>query len=191
MAIQRRLNAAYGYRCPDTRMRDATTAAALAAEAPARLCAFDLAPRRAMALRRCAEARGRAGASTSPSHDVRRLLAIRDIGPWTVEMLALHGHGRYDLVPAGDLGFLKIVGRLTDRPPEGARRRGRGARLLRALRRVEGPGRRVPARGRGLGAHSSPEVPGSTPSPGRNSLVSGGRSAGGCVISSFSRIQRS
>jgi 3-methyladenine DNA glycosylase/8-oxoguanine DNA glycosylase len=117
VAIQRRLNAVYGYRCPATRMRDATTPAALAGEAPARLCAFDLAPRRAMALRRCAEGvvRGRIDLAT---HDVRRLLAIRDIGPWTVEMLALHGHGRYDLVPAGDLGFLKIVGRLTTGHPK-------------------------------------------------------------------------
>ena len=116
VAIQRRLNAAYGYRCPATRMRDATTPAALAGEAPARLCAFDLAPRRAMALRRCAEAVAR-GCIDLASHDVRRLLAIRDIGPWTVEMLALHGHGRYDLVPAGDLGFLKIVGRLVTGNP--------------------------------------------------------------------------
>ncbi len=117
VAIQRRLNAVYGYRCPDTRMRDATTPAALAGEAPARLCAFDLAPRRAMALRRCAEAVAR-GRIDLAGHDVRRLLAIRDIGPWTVEMLALHGHGRYDLVPAGDLGFLKIVGRLTTGHPK-------------------------------------------------------------------------
>ncbi len=27
-------------------------------------------------------------------------------------MLGLHGQGRMDVVPAGDLGFLKIVGRL-------------------------------------------------------------------------------
>ncbi len=27
-------------------------------------------------------------------------------------MVALHGQGRMDVVPAGDLGFLKIVGRL-------------------------------------------------------------------------------
>ena len=117
VVIQRRLNAAYGYRCPATRMRDATTPAALAGEAPARLCAFDLAPRRAMALRRCAEAVA-GGRIDLAGHDVRRLLAIRDIGPWTVEMLALHGHGRYDLVPAGDLGFLKIVGRLATGHPK-------------------------------------------------------------------------
>ncbi len=42
----------------------------------------------------------------------RRLRAIPGIGPWTVEMLALHGQGRYDQVPAGDLGLLKHVGRL-------------------------------------------------------------------------------
>jgi DNA-3-methyladenine glycosylase II len=116
VTIQRRLNAVYGYRCPATRLRDATTPAALAGEAPARLCAFDLAPRRAMALRRCAEGVARRRIDLA-SPDFRRLLAIRDIGPWTVEMLALHGQGRYDLVPAGDLGFLKIVGRLvTGRP---------------------------------------------------------------------------
>ena len=42
----------------------------------------------------------------------RRLRAIPGIGAWTVEMLALHGQGRYDQVPAGDLGLLKLVGRL-------------------------------------------------------------------------------
>jgi len=72
---------------------------------------FDLAPRRAIALRRVA-GEVAAGRVNLGRHDVRRLLAIRDIGPWTVEMLGLHGQGRMDVVPAGDLGFLKIVGRL-------------------------------------------------------------------------------
>ncbi len=116
VVIQRRLNAAYGFRCPATRMRDATTPAAIAREAPARLCAFDLAPRRALALRRCAEAVA-AGRIDLADRDVRRLLAIRNVGPWTVEMLGLYGQGRYDVVPAGDLGFLKTVGWLaTGRP---------------------------------------------------------------------------
>jgi DNA-3-methyladenine glycosylase II len=49
--------------------------------------------------------------------DFKRLLAIPEIGPWTVEMVALHGLGRLDVVPAGDLGYLKLVGRLiTGRP---------------------------------------------------------------------------
>ena len=47
----------------------------------------------------------------------RRLLKITDVGPWTVEILALHGFGRHDVVAAGDLGFIKMVGRLnTGRP---------------------------------------------------------------------------
>jgi DNA-3-methyladenine glycosylase II len=115
-AIQRRMIAALGYRCPDTGMRDGPTAEVIARQAPARLVSFDLAPKRAIAMRRCATevARGRVDLR---EHDVRRLLAIRDIGPWTVEMLGLHGQGRMDVVPAGDLGFLKIVGRLATGNP--------------------------------------------------------------------------
>jgi DNA-3-methyladenine glycosylase II len=111
MVIQKRLIGAFGYRCPATGLRDAPTPDVIAGLAPAQIVAFDLAPKRAIALRCCAEevARGRVDLH---DHDVRRLLAIRDIGPWTVEMLGLHGHGRMDVVPAGDLGFIKIVGRL-------------------------------------------------------------------------------
>jgi DNA-3-methyladenine glycosylase II len=111
MEIQRRLIAAFGYRCPATGMRDAPTPADIARQAPARLASFDLAPKRAIAMRSCAEAVAR-GRLDLHGHDLRRLLAIRDIGPWTVEMVGLHGQGRYDVVPAGDLGFLKVVGRL-------------------------------------------------------------------------------
>jgi DNA-3-methyladenine glycosylase II len=116
MAIQRRLIAAFGYRCPDTGLRDGPAPEAIAAQAPARFVALDLAPKRAIALRRCAieVARGRVDLH---GHDLRRLLAIRDIGPWTVEMVGLHGQGRMDVVPAGDLGFLKIVGRLATGNP--------------------------------------------------------------------------
>ncbi|MGH2949880.1 MAG: hypothetical protein ACRDPC_27070, partial [Solirubrobacteraceae bacterium] len=67
---------------------------------------FDLAPKRAIALRRCAAAAAR------DRLEERRLLAIPEIGRWTVEMLALHGQGRMDALPAGDLGYLKLVGRL-------------------------------------------------------------------------------
>jgi DNA-3-methyladenine glycosylase II/AraC family transcriptional regulator of adaptative response / DNA-3-methyladenine glycosylase II len=41
----------------------------------------------------------------------KRLRAIGGIGAWTVEMMALCGQGRYDQLPAGDLGLLKLVGR--------------------------------------------------------------------------------
>jgi DNA-3-methyladenine glycosylase II len=116
MEIQRRIIAALGYRCPDTRMRDAPTPAEVAGEAPARLVSFDLAPKRAIAMRRCADAVAR-GRIDLHDHDVRRLLAIREIGRWTAEMLALHGQGRMDVVPAGDLGFLKLIGRLSTGNP--------------------------------------------------------------------------
>jgi DNA-3-methyladenine glycosylase II len=116
VAIQRRLIGALGYRCPATRMRDAPAPAAIAGEAPARLVSFDLAPKRALALRRCGEqvARGRIDLR---ARDLRRLRPIPEIGRWTVEMLALHGQGRMDVVPAGDLGYLKLVGRLVTGNP--------------------------------------------------------------------------
>jgi DNA-3-methyladenine glycosylase II len=117
MEIQRGLIRAFGYRCPATGMRDAPTPAAIAAQAPARLVSFDLAPKRALALRRCAESVA-AGRLDLHDHDLRRLRSMREIGPWTCEMVALHGQGRYDLVPAGDLGFIKIVGRLLTGNPK-------------------------------------------------------------------------
>ncbi|MDE3132584.1 MAG: hypothetical protein KGL15_00800, partial [Acidobacteriota bacterium] len=44
--------------------------------------------------------------------DWRRLRTIPGIGSWTLEILALTGQGRLDQVPAGDLGLIKLVGRL-------------------------------------------------------------------------------
>jgi 3-methyladenine DNA glycosylase/8-oxoguanine DNA glycosylase len=117
MEIQRRMIRAFGYRCPDTGLRDAPTPAVIAGLAPAQLVAFDLAPKRALALRRCAEEVA-AGRLDLRHHDQRRLRSMREIGPWTCEMVGLHGQGRYDVVPAGDLGFLKIVGRLVTGNPK-------------------------------------------------------------------------
>ena len=94
-------------------------AAVVAAQAPALLESCGLAAKRALAMRRAAGevaaggglARGVAGGA--PVADVfARLLAIREIGPWTVEMVALHGLGQLDVVPAGDLGYLQLVGAL-------------------------------------------------------------------------------
>jgi DNA-3-methyladenine glycosylase II len=117
--IQRRMIRALGPRCARTGLRDAPGAAVVAAQAPALLESFGLAAKRALALRRAAQevAAGRVdwtvAATGAPVDDVfRRLLAIREIGPWTVEMLALYGLGRLDVVPAGDLGYLQLVGRL-------------------------------------------------------------------------------
>jgi 3-methyladenine DNA glycosylase/8-oxoguanine DNA glycosylase len=47
----------------------------------------------------------------------RRLLAIRGIGSWTVQTLALTGQGRLDQLPAGDLAYLQLVGQLRTGDP--------------------------------------------------------------------------
>jgi 3-methyladenine DNA glycosylase/8-oxoguanine DNA glycosylase len=119
-AIQRRLVARLGRRCPVTGLADAPSAAVLAAQAPALLASFDLAAGRALALIRAARevASGRVDLS-DPDHERgwRRLRAIRGIGSWTLQTMALTGQGRLDQLPAGDLGYLKLVGRLRGGDP--------------------------------------------------------------------------
>jgi 3-methyladenine DNA glycosylase/8-oxoguanine DNA glycosylase len=39
-----------------------------------------------------------------------RLGALPGVGAWTVDCLALHGQGRYDVIPARDLGLRKLPG---------------------------------------------------------------------------------
>jgi len=110
--IQRRIVWRWGRR-GEHGLRDAPTAAALAARAPAEFCAVDLAPRRALAMVEAAREVA-AGRVDLAEHERAwaRLLRIRNIGPWTVEKLALHGQGRDDMLPAGDLAYVKLVGRM-------------------------------------------------------------------------------
>jgi 3-methyladenine DNA glycosylase/8-oxoguanine DNA glycosylase len=96
-------------------LRDLPTPATLAGVAPALLQSFDLGGARARTLVRTARevARGRIDLHHDEhEHAWRRLRTIPGIGPWTCEMLALQGQGRYDQLPAGDVGLLKLVGRL-------------------------------------------------------------------------------
>jgi DNA-3-methyladenine glycosylase II len=95
-------------------LRDVPSAAEVAARAPAELAAADLSPGRAAAMIRCAReiAAGRADPH-DPRAD-RRLLAIREIGPWTLQCLGLAGRGEPDSLPAGDLAYVKLVGRLAN-----------------------------------------------------------------------------
>ncbi len=100
---------------PDRDLRDLPTPDTLAGVAPALLQSLDLGGTRARTLVRAARevARGRVDLHCDEhEHTWRRLRAIPGIGPWTCEMLALHGQGRHDQVPAGDVGLLKLVGRL-------------------------------------------------------------------------------
>jgi 3-methyladenine DNA glycosylase/8-oxoguanine DNA glycosylase len=118
-AIQRRIVASMGPRWTawagcDRPLRDVPSPGAFAGAAPARLESFDLAGSRARLLVRVARA---VASGRVDLHDAdhprawRRLRAIPGIGPWTVEMLALHGQGRHDQLPAGDVGLLEYVGR--------------------------------------------------------------------------------
>ena len=113
-AIQRRLVWRFGRASVCGRLRDSPSAVVLAGRSQAELQACDLAAPRAIALVRSARevARGRVDlAEHEPAW--RRLRAIPWIGSWTLEKLAFHGQGRDDQLPAGDLAYVKLVGRLT------------------------------------------------------------------------------
>ena len=117
-AIQRRMVAALGRRDAVSGLRNSPSAAVFAGTAPAQLEAFDLAASRSLALVRAARevAAGRVALDNADPEAQeagwRRLRRISGIGSWTVEILALTGQGRLDQVPAGDLGLIKLVGRV-------------------------------------------------------------------------------
>lgn len=112
--IQRRMVGRWGLRLGAGRnsLRDVPTPELIARRAPVELESMGLALRRAIALRSIAGdiAAGRCDPG-EPGAD-RRLLAVREVGPWTVQCLGLFGRGDPDALPAGDLMYLKLVGRL-------------------------------------------------------------------------------
>ncbi len=112
--IERRIAGRWGSRLGEGReaLRDVPGPAAIAGRAPAELEEMDLVGKRALALRRLARdvAAGRCRIE-DPSSD-GRLLAMPQIGPWTVQCLGLFGRNELDSLPAGDLAYIKLVGRL-------------------------------------------------------------------------------
>ena len=112
--IQRRIVGRWGRRlgAEHGALRDVPPAATIAGRAPAEIEQLGLSAGRSLALR--AVAGQIAAGRCDPSDPVadRRLLAVREIGPWTVQCLGLFGRGDPDSLPAGDLIFLKLVGRL-------------------------------------------------------------------------------
>jgi 3-methyladenine DNA glycosylase/8-oxoguanine DNA glycosylase len=120
VAIQRRLVRALGRRCSVDAMRDAPDAAGLARCSAALLESLGLSGGRAVTMIRVARevASGRVDLH-APDHERgwRRLRAIPGIGSWTVQMLGLTGQGRMDQLPAGDLAYRKLVGRLRSGDP--------------------------------------------------------------------------
>jgi 3-methyladenine DNA glycosylase/8-oxoguanine DNA glycosylase len=85
---------------------------AIADAAPAELEACGLSARRSVAMVKVARevASGRVDPD-DPAGDAR-LLAIPEIGPWTIACLALRGRGEPDALLAGDLAQVKLVGYL-------------------------------------------------------------------------------
>jgi 3-methyladenine DNA glycosylase/8-oxoguanine DNA glycosylase len=112
--IQRRMVGRWGPRLGADRrgLKDVPTAGLIAGRAPVELESMGLALKRAIALRAVAGqvAAGRCDLA-EPAAD-RRLLRVPEIGPWTVQCLGLFGRGDPDSLPAGDLIYLKLVGRL-------------------------------------------------------------------------------
>jgi 3-methyladenine DNA glycosylase/8-oxoguanine DNA glycosylase len=114
-AIQRRLTWRFGRRSACGTLVDSPSAQAIAGRAPAELQACDLSAGRSLALVLCARevATGRVDlAAEDHERGWQRLMRIREIGPWTLQKLAFHGQGRDDQLPAGDLAYIKLVGRL-------------------------------------------------------------------------------
>jgi DNA-3-methyladenine glycosylase II len=112
--IERRIAGRWGARLGEGpgALRDVPGASTIAGRAPAELEQMELVGKRALALRRLARdvAAGRCRIE-DPEGDAR-LLAMPQIGPWTVQCLGLYGRNELDSLPAGDLGYVKLVGRL-------------------------------------------------------------------------------
>jgi 3-methyladenine DNA glycosylase/8-oxoguanine DNA glycosylase len=186
VTIQRRIVWRLGRRCPATGLRDLPPAERVAGTAPALLQSFDLSAARALALRRAARevAAGRADLF-APDHERgwRRLRAIPGIGRWTIEMLALHGQGRHDQVPAGDLNLIKLAGRLATGSPHARATEDEVRALFAPYDRWAGL----------AAAHALRAAAGTrsvyAPSPGRNSFVRAGAPPGGLRSSRLRAIQ--
>ena len=116
VTIERRIAWRWGRTCAATGLRDVPSAGQIAGVAPAELQACGLAASRAVTLRRAAieVARGRVDLHDPERHEHgwTRLRTISGIGTWTLDVLATAGQGRFDRIPAGDLGYVKLVGRL-------------------------------------------------------------------------------
>lgn len=115
--IQRRLVRRWGGSAtspfpPGWRLRDVPDAATMADRSPAELASTDLSPGRALAMIRVAREVAAGRADPGDPADDPRFRTIREIGPWTIQCLGLYGRGEPDSLPAGDLGYIKLVGRL-------------------------------------------------------------------------------
>lgn len=93
-------------------LRDVPGADLIAGRSTAELEAAGLSARRAVAMRAVAREVSLGRCDLDKPESDRRLLSIPEIGPWTVQLLGLNGRGDLDSLPAGDLGYIKLIGRL-------------------------------------------------------------------------------
>jgi DNA-3-methyladenine glycosylase II len=112
--IERRIAGRWGARLGEGRaaLRDVPGPSAIAGRAPAELEQMDLAGKRAIALRLLARDVASGRCRIEGRDGDRRLLAMPNVGPWTVQCLGLFGRNELDSLPAGDLAYVKLVGRL-------------------------------------------------------------------------------
>jgi DNA-3-methyladenine glycosylase II len=112
--IQRRIVGRWGPRLEREQwaLRDVPAAATIAGRAPAEIEQLGLSASRSIALRAVAGEIAAGRCDPFEAGADRRLLAVPEIGPWTVQCLGLFGRGDPDSLPAGDLIYLKLVGRL-------------------------------------------------------------------------------
>jgi 3-methyladenine DNA glycosylase/8-oxoguanine DNA glycosylase len=114
--IQRRIVGRWGskLRLPGVGrpLQDVPGAAVIADLAPAELAALDLAPKRAIALIKVAREVASGRCDLSSRDGDHRLGMISNIGPWTLQCLGQSGRGDLDSLPAGDLAYVKLIGRL-------------------------------------------------------------------------------
>jgi 3-methyladenine DNA glycosylase/8-oxoguanine DNA glycosylase len=112
--IERRIVGRWGARLGDGKgaLRDVPPAALIAGRAPAELQSMDISGGRSVALRKLATAVARGHCDIASPESDSRFLAVPEIGPWTIQCLALFGRGEADSLPAGDLGYIKLVGHL-------------------------------------------------------------------------------
>lgn len=109
-AIQRRMIRRWAPRVDS--LKDVPSAELVAGRAPAELVGMDLSEGRALAMIRCAREVSSGRADLDDPGSDQRLLAIREIGSWTLQTLAYQGRGDPDALAAGDLAFIKLVGHL-------------------------------------------------------------------------------
>lgn len=113
--IERRIAGRWGPRLGEGRdaLRDVPGPTVIAGRAPAELESMELVGKRAVALRRLARDVAAGRCQIDSVEGDGRLLRTPQIGPWTVQCLGLYGRNELDALPAGDLGYIKLVGRLS------------------------------------------------------------------------------